>query len=45
LRTGSMYLMLSMWGSQGTWSKKDGVGQVVIFWWIQRLRDGGFFRR
>ena len=23
---GSMYLMLSMWGSRGTWLKKDGVG-------------------
>ena len=29
---GSMYLMLSMWGSRGTWSKKDGVGQLMIFW-------------
>ena len=27
---GSIYVMLSMWGSRGTWSKKDGVGQLVI---------------
>ena len=31
---GSMYLMLSMWGRRGTWSKNDGVGQLHIFWWI-----------
>ena len=31
---GSMYLMLSMWGNRGTWSKNDGVGQLQIFWWI-----------
>ena len=29
-----MYLMLSMWGKRGTWSKNDGVGQLQIFWWI-----------
>ena len=26
-----MYLMLSMWGRWGTWSKNDGVGQLQIF--------------
>ena len=29
-----MYLMLSMWGKRGTWSKNDGVGQLQICWWI-----------
>jgi hypothetical protein len=40
-----MYIMLSMWGSRGTWSKKDGVGQVVLFDGFGRLLDGGFSRR
>ena len=38
-------LMLSMWGSRGTWSKKDGVGQLVIFFdGFGMLHAGGVSR-
>ena len=41
---GSIYLMLSMWGSRGTWSKNDGVGQVMIFWWIWKAARRRIFQ-
>jgi hypothetical protein len=44
VRVGSMYLMLLLWGSRGTWKKKDGVGQLVIFDGFGKLRDGGVSR-
>ena len=37
-------LMLSMWGSRGTWSKNDGVGQVMIFWWIWKAARRRIFQ-
>ena len=35
---------VSMWGSRGTWSKKDGVGQVMIFWWIWKAARRRIFQ-
>ena len=41
---GSMYLMLSMWGKRGTWSKNDGVGLLQIFWWIWKAAQRRSFQ-
>ena len=40
----SMYLMLSMCGKRGTWSKNDGVGQLQIFGGFGRRHGGGASR-